>query len=38
MGKEAFPFVNSENANKFIVAHSGKILRFDSVTIEQIMS
>jgi copper chaperone NosL len=38
MGKEAFPFVNLENAKKFASAHAGKILRFDSVTIAQLMS
>jgi nitrous oxide reductase accessory protein NosL len=38
MGKEAFPFANKENATQFIAAHSGKILRFDRVTIELIMT
>ncbi len=37
MGKEAFPYVNLEKAKKFSTTHSGKILRFNDVTIDQIM-
>ena len=37
MGKEAFPFVNSEDAKKFSTDHGGKIVRFNNVTIDQIM-
>lgn len=37
MGKEAFPFVNAENATKFASANSGKVERFESVTIDKIM-
>lgn len=37
MGKEAFPFVNLEEAKTFSTAHSGKVLRFDKVSIDQIM-
>jgi nitrous oxide reductase accessory protein NosL len=37
MGKEAFPFVNVENARNFASANSGKVERFDSVTIDNIM-
>lgn len=38
MGKEAFPFVSAEIAKRFIAAHSGELARFNSVTIEQIMT
>ena len=38
MGKEAYPFVNIESANKFSAMHPGKVLRFKEVTIDKIMS
>ena len=38
MGKEAFPFVSSADAMKFSTAHSGKILRFKTVTLDLLMS
>ena len=38
MGKEAYPFVNLEDARSFSKDHSGTIKRFSEVTIEQIMS
>ena len=37
MGKEAFPFVSIEAAKKFSAVHSGKVMQFNKVTIDQLM-
>lgn len=37
MGKEAFPFVSSDDARNFSTAHSGKTMIFQDVTIEKLM-
>ena len=37
MGKEAFPFVSLKSATKFSKAHSGKVMQFNEVTIDQLM-
>lgn len=38
MGKEAYPFVNIQNAKKFSSMHPGKVLLFKEVTIDKVMN
>ena len=38
MGKEAFPFINRENAAAFAATHSGRVMQFKDVTIDEILN